>query len=55
LHGDRHGLLSVPKGIALEIPKVAARLSRQEQLVIDFCRSSEFSVSKLGQLLKGLG
>jgi len=54
LHGDRHGLLTVPKQIAREIPAVAARLEKEERAVIAFCRSHEFSVDKLGQLLKGL-
>jgi len=54
LHGDRHGLLTVPKEIAAEIPVVAARLRQEEQRVIDFCRSQEFSVEKLRQVLKGL-
>jgi 4-hydroxy-4-methyl-2-oxoglutarate aldolase len=54
LHGDRHGLLSVPKEIASEIPAAAAELQRAEQRVIDFCRSPEFSVDKLRQVLKGL-
>jgi len=30
LHGDRHGLLTVPKGIAAEIPAAAARLRQAE-------------------------
>ena len=54
LHGDRHGLLTVPKEIASEIPAVAAKLERQEQRVIEFCGSKEFSVDKLRQLLKEL-
>ena len=54
LHGDRHGLLTVPKQIAREIPAVAARLEKEERAVIAFCRSHEFSVDRLGQLLKGL-
>jgi len=55
LHGDRHGLLNVPKEVAAEIPAVAARLQQAEQRVIDFCRSREFSVDKLRQVLKALG
>jgi 4-hydroxy-4-methyl-2-oxoglutarate aldolase len=54
LHGDRHGLLSVPKQIAPEIPAVAAKLQEAEQRVIDFCRSREFSVEKLPQVLRQL-
>lgn len=54
LHGDRHGLLSVPKEIAGEIPAAAAKLQQAEQRVIDFCRSKEFSVDKLRHELKEL-
>jgi 4-hydroxy-4-methyl-2-oxoglutarate aldolase len=54
LHGDRHGLLTVPKEIAAEIPPVAARLREGEQRVIVSCRSQEFSVEKLRQVLKVL-
>jgi 4-hydroxy-4-methyl-2-oxoglutarate aldolase len=52
LHGDRHGLLSIPKEIASEIPAAAARLQAAERKVIEFCRSPEFSVDKLRQVLK---
>ena len=54
LHGDRHGILSVPKEIAAEIPAAAGRLRQTEQRVIDFCRSQDFSIEKLRQVLKGL-
>lgn len=54
LHGNRHGLLKVPKEIASEIPAVAARLRQAEQTVIDFCQSKEFALDKLRQVLKGL-
>lgn len=54
LHGDRHGLLTVPRDIAAEIPTVAARLQGIEQKVIDFCRSKEFSVDRLRQIMKDL-
>lgn len=54
LHGDRHGVLTVPKEIAGEIPAAAARLQAAERRVIEFCRSPEFSVDKLRQVLKEL-
>jgi len=54
LHGDRHGLLTVPKKIASEIPAVAAKLQQEERRVIDFCRSQEFSVDELRRVLKEL-
>jgi regulator of RNase E activity RraA len=54
LHGDRHGLLTIPRRIASEVPAAAARLQQREQRVIDFCRSREFSVEGLRKLLKEL-
>jgi 4-hydroxy-4-methyl-2-oxoglutarate aldolase len=52
LHGDRHGVLTIPANIAVAIPKVAAELQQAEQKVIDLCRSSEFSVGKLSDVMK---
>jgi 4-hydroxy-4-methyl-2-oxoglutarate aldolase len=55
MHGDRHGVLTVPAEIAAKIPVVAAELQRAEQKVIDFCRSSAFSVTNLGEVMKKKG
>lgn len=52
LHGDRHGLLNVPAGVAAKIPEAAARLQRKEQEVIEFCRSNSFSVEMLSEVMK---
>ena len=52
LHGDRHGVLTIPHEIAVAIPAVATEMKRAEQSVIDFCRSSAFSVAKLGEVMK---
>ncbi len=52
LHGDRHGVLTIPLNVAKQIPQAAARLQQEEQQVIDFCRSPDFSVEKLRQILK---
>lgn len=54
LHGDEHGILTVPNQIAGDIPMVAAKLQEMEQMVIDYCRSSEFSVDGLSKLIKKL-
>jgi 4-hydroxy-4-methyl-2-oxoglutarate aldolase len=55
LHGDRHGVLTIPAEIAAAVPGVAAELQKAEQKVIDFCRSKEFSVAKLSELMKKIG
>jgi regulator of RNase E activity RraA len=52
LHGDRHGVLTVPREFARRIPDAAVRLKQVEKTVIDFCRSSEFSVARLGEIMK---
>jgi 4-hydroxy-4-methyl-2-oxoglutarate aldolase len=55
LHGDQHGVLTIPIKLAAQIPEVASRLQRLEKSVIDFCRSSSFSVAKLGEIMKTAG
>jgi regulator of RNase E activity RraA len=55
LHGDRHGVLTVPMEFATKIPNVAARLQQVERTVIDFCQSSAFSVAKLREIMKTTG
>ena len=47
LHGDRHGVLSVPKEIAGQIPAVASRIIAKERRLVSLCRSGEFSLEKL--------
>jgi 4-hydroxy-4-methyl-2-oxoglutarate aldolase len=54
LHGDRHGVLTIPAEVAADIPRVAAELRSGEQKVIDFCRSSAFSVAKLSEVTKSV-
>jgi 4-hydroxy-4-methyl-2-oxoglutarate aldolase len=52
LHGDQHGVLTIPREIAAEVPQVAARLERSEQQVIQFCQSGDFSIEKLNEFIK---
>ncbi len=54
LHGDRHGVLTVPETIARDIPQAAAKLQQAEQAVVDFCQSPDFSVDKLREVMKKL-
>ena len=52
LHGDQHGVLTIPNEIAAEVPNVAAKLQRCEKAVVEFCQSSDFSIAKLSELMK---
>lgn len=55
LHGDRHGLLIVPREIATAIPDVAAKLRLGEKKVIDFCQSDGFTVKELQDVMNTVG
>jgi 4-hydroxy-4-methyl-2-oxoglutarate aldolase len=52
LHGDRHGVLTVPAEIAGDIPAVAERLQQAEENIIDLCQSPSFSIEKLREVMK---
>jgi regulator of RNase E activity RraA len=55
LHGDLHGVLSIPREVAQDLPTIAAEQKEIEQTIKAFCRSSDFSVDGLRQLLHRLG
>jgi 4-hydroxy-4-methyl-2-oxoglutarate aldolase len=47
LHGELHGVQSIPLDIAARIPPVAARIAASKQALIALCQSPEFSLDKL--------
>jgi 4-hydroxy-4-methyl-2-oxoglutarate aldolase len=47
LHGDQHGLLSVPRDVALQLPEVAEQIRIGEQKTVTWARSPEFSLEAL--------
>ena len=54
LHGDRHGVQTVPFQIAPGIPAVAKRMKDEEQEIIRLSQSSDFSVEKLRSMVDAL-
>ena len=54
LHGDQHGVVSIPLSIASEIPKRAAEISEAEQQLIEFCQSKDFTLDRLAEYLRRL-
>jgi regulator of RNase E activity RraA len=54
LHGDRHGIQTVPLEIAEKVPAVAQRMRAEEQEMMEFCRSEEFTVEKLRSKVEAL-
>ena len=47
LHGDLHGVQSIPLNLATRIPAVAAEIVAKEQKLIALCQSPEFSLEML--------
>ena len=47
IHGDLHGVQSVPLELAALIPPRAAEIASKEHAIIALCRSPEFSLEKL--------
>ena len=53
LHADAHGVLSVPRSVAAEIPLVAERLEAHERRILAACEGPDFSIEKLRDTVKG--
>jgi regulator of RNase E activity RraA len=54
VHGDRHGVLTVPPELALELPPVARVIREKKQQLIDLSRIPETTHEELSRGLKGL-
>lgn len=52
IHGDRHGVQTIPKNIARDIPAVAGRILEKERWILEYCKSPDFSVGRLRQMVK---
>lgn len=52
LHGDQHGVITIPAEIAPLIHDVAVDLRQLEAKVINFCHSPNFSIEGLAELRK---
>ena len=51
LHGDLHGVHTIPLSVARELAEVAEEVLRDERKFVRFCRSPEFSLEKLAEKL----
>ena len=52
LHGDQHGIVRIPMEIAADLPGIAASVRKREKIITTFCRSSDFSVAGLAQVIQ---
>ncbi len=54
LQADCHGVLSIPRELAADIPAEAAKIRAQEETLITLCRSQDFTVEKLRAVVREL-
>jgi regulator of RNase E activity RraA len=47
LHGDLHGVQSIPLDIAARVPATAAKIAAKDQALIALCQSPDFTIQKL--------
>ena len=52
VHGDLHGVQTIPLSIAAQIPRKAAEILQQERELIELCRSRDFSLELLEHQLR---
>lgn len=52
IQGDRHGVQTIPLAIASEIPQMVSKALSAEREIIEFCRSSGFSLPELTERLR---
>lgn len=51
IHADGHGAVIIPAAIAHEVAAAARELERSERIIINLCRSAEFSIEALDKLI----
>lgn len=54
LHGDCNGVVNVPLSVAAEVLLEASRIRQQEQELVQFCQSPDFSLSELSQRIQNM-
>lgn len=47
IHGDQHGVVTIPHEIAAQIPEAIAKVEADERRIISVCQSSDFTAEKL--------
>ena len=52
LHGDRHGVVNIPEGIASAVPRAAAEQAKQDASIIHACQPGNFSIERLREAVR---
>jgi 4-hydroxy-4-methyl-2-oxoglutarate aldolase len=54
IHGDRHGILTIPHHLAAELPAVAKRISEETNGLVELSQRQDVPPDELGQALRKL-
>jgi 4-hydroxy-4-methyl-2-oxoglutarate aldolase len=54
IHGDRHGIITIPQDMAIKLPAVASKIMEKKQLVIDLSKKPGATVQELSRGLRDL-
>jgi regulator of RNase E activity RraA len=52
IHGDRHGVQTIPLEIAAAVPQMAQAVMKRRQQLIGLCQSADFSIEKLRRAIQ---
>jgi regulator of RNase E activity RraA len=52
IHGDQHGVLTIPPEVAPGIPEAIAKVESMERRIISVCQDTDFTVEKLKAVYK---
>jgi 4-hydroxy-4-methyl-2-oxoglutarate aldolase len=52
IHGDQHGVLTIPPEVAPGIPEAIAKVEAMERRIISVCQDTDFTVEKLKAVYK---
>jgi 4-hydroxy-4-methyl-2-oxoglutarate aldolase len=52
IHGDRHGVQTIPLEIADKVPAAAHQIMHRRQHLIGLCRATDFSLDKLREAIR---
>lgn len=51
VHADEHGAVVIPHDIAPDVVRASRAIERDERVMIDLCKSSDFSIAALDKLI----
>ena len=54
IHGDRHGVLTIPPELALKLPAAARMIAKKKQQFIDLCQQPGTTLEEFSQGLKDI-